>query len=97
MSEDFDYVSMDSYQADMRETARLAGAAIEKLRRRAEQAERLAMELVLAAGGKIVVDLHDLNNPLRKITWIQSRNIADTTIEFRALITPLLSAIPVAS
>lgn len=84
MRRDWDYVAFADYQSDMRESASTAAAAIEHLRRRAENAERALAEVVLAAGGKVSIVARDLHDPRRVIETEVWRNEADDTIEIRA-------------
>jgi hypothetical protein len=84
MRRDWDYVAMSDYQADMRESTETALAAIEYTSKRAERAEKILAELVLAAGGKIEIYRNYLGDPMRKIELEQSVNEADNTVVFRA-------------
>lgn len=84
MRRDWDYVAMSDYQADMRQSAETALAAIEYTRKRADRAEKLLAELVLAAGGRIEVYRNYLGDPTRKIEIEQAINDANNTVVFRA-------------
>lgn len=55
MRRDWDFVSMSDYQADMRESGERAAAVVTAMRQRAEAAERMLAEVVLAAGGYVKV------------------------------------------
>lgn len=83
--ENFDFVTMDTHAADMRESSEQAAHIIGELRVRADRAERLIAELVLAAGGKISVSPYFLHDPKRKVELTQWRNVADETIVFTAV------------
>lgn len=82
MRQNWDYVSMADYQADMKETAANAVRVIEAMKERAVHAEKLLARVLLAAG-KVSIsdfDLHD-ERPIEMITW---RNEADRAFVFDA-------------
>jgi len=83
MRENFDYVTMDTYSADMAESTQRALSVIESLKRRTEAAENLVAMLVLAAGGKIEIHDYDLydQKPIHLETW---RNAADMSFIWEA-------------
>jgi hypothetical protein len=65
--ENFDFVSMENYSADMADLSNVAGNAIAKLRRDKDEMLKVIAALVEASGGKIAVPLHilarmDFNN-----------------------------------
>lgn len=71
MQENYDYVTMDSYSTDMAELSGRAAAIIAGLKKRADEAERIACELIIAAGGKIAIPSHDLLDRQRRLTLTQ--------------------------
>lgn len=82
--ENWDFVTFKNYSADMAEATQRSMAIIAGLRKRAEMAERLLAEVVLASGGSVKVREEHLHDPRRMVdltTWI---NQADRTIEFTA-------------
>lgn len=81
---DWDYVAFPDYQADMKESTDRAVAVISEMRRRAENAERVLAEVVLAAGGRVSIHdhvVHDLRRNVELTIW---RNEANRTLEFEA-------------
>lgn len=87
MRENWDYVTMDTYAANMAAHTRHAVGAIEHWRKRAEQAERALSEVVLAAGGKVRVWDGLLKDPRRKIDITMWFSPADSTVVFAAELT----------
>ncbi len=83
MRENFDYVTMENYSADMAENTQRAIGIIAGLKRRAEDAERLIAHLVLAAGGKI--EIHDQQlYSLEQVDLTVWRNDADMSRVWQA-------------
>jgi len=82
MQRNFDYVAMSDYQADMKETADHAAAAIEYVSQKAKNAERLAMEAIIAAGGRVVIPANNLHAPRATFETTTWRNEADDTFIF---------------
>lgn len=74
MRENWDYVTMDAYSADMAELSGTAAAAIEKLTKENTDARRLIAMLVIAAGGKINLPQEWYFDPRRDITTIFETN-----------------------
>jgi hypothetical protein len=58
--ENFDFVSMETYAADMADLSRTAGDAVAKLRRDKDEMLKTIAALVEASGGSIAVPLHVL-------------------------------------
>ena len=77
MRQDLDYVTMPDYQADMKESAERAVAAITHFKKRAERAELMCSLAVLAAGGKVEIPSEWLYDPKLEIEHL--RNDADMT------------------
>jgi hypothetical protein len=82
MKRNFDYVAMSDYQADMKETADHAAAAIEYVSQKAKNAERLAIEAIIAAGGRVVIPADRLQDPRATFEMTTWRNVADDTFVF---------------
>src|SRR5262245_21619009 len=85
MREDWDYVTMENYSADMAEHTARASGIIAELRRRAETAERALAEVVLAAGGEVTVPDEYLYDRERRVTLEVWRNECKRTVGFHAL------------
>jgi len=84
MRENWDFVSVENYRADMAESSAIAAGIITQLCKRAEQAERALAEVVIAAGGSVKVPDSYLSHTRRQPKLTIRRNDADLTIEFRA-------------
>lgn len=56
MRENFDYVTMDAYNADMKESADRAVSAINHVRKRAEHAEWLLDMVLISIGHDVRID-----------------------------------------
>jgi hypothetical protein len=83
MRENFDYVTMLTYSADMAEHTQRAVEIIESLKRRTETAEKLVARLVLAAGGEI--EIYDLDlQSLNPIELTIHRNESDMSFIWKA-------------
>ena len=80
MRRDFDFVTMEDYQSDMKESADHAVRAISFVRQQSEQHKRLAMEAIIAAGGSVKIDAYDLHRPDPSYKTEFWRNEADGTI-----------------
>ena len=86
MRENYDYVTMTTYSADMAESTERTVIAISKLRKRVAQAERALAEIVLAAGGAVNVSERNLHDRDRKIELTIWRNDADMSVRFTAVV-----------
>lgn len=86
MQENGDYVTMDTYSADMAENTKMAVSAIGYWRQRAEQAERMLAECVLAAGGRVRIVENNLHDPRRKVQLTNWINPSDRAIELEAVV-----------
>lgn len=85
MRENWDYVSMDTYSADMAELAGTASNALTYLQRENLDLKRLIWHLVHAAGGTLSVCERDLarhEDSHHELT--QWRNDADMSLTFEA-------------
>ena len=82
MHENWDFVSMKTYSADMAESTDRAVAIITQLRKEVDQAKRTLAEVVLAAGGRVEVSSYNLCDPRRDTELTIWRNDADMTIMF---------------
>ncbi|MFB6449234.1 hypothetical protein [Bradyrhizobium tunisiense] len=77
MRENFDYVTMPNYVADMKESTDRAVSVIDHMKKRAEKAEMMLALAVLAAGGKVEIPSEWLRDS--KFTIETQRNDADMT------------------
>lgn len=77
-------MTISDYQSDLKESTDRAVGVIAELRRRANGAERLLAEVVLAAGGRLKIHSQALCDPRRNVELTIWRNEADQTIEFTA-------------
>lgn len=78
MRENFDYVTMDNYSADMAELSQTAVNAIEYLVKERDDLKRLVWSLVKAAGGKVEVydDLLWRPRERKLTTWRSDANMS---------------------
>jgi hypothetical protein len=83
MRENWDFVSMDSYAADMRESASQAASIISAMREEKKQLERLLAHAVKAAGGKITIYETALADP-SPIGLKMWRSVADDTLTLQS-------------
>jgi len=81
MRQDFDYVTMADYRADMKESSDRAVSVIEHMKKRAERAELMCALAVLAAGGKVEIPSEWMYDP--KLHIEHTRNDADMTYVIR--------------
>ena len=80
MRENFDYVTMDTYAADMAESSSHAAGIIDMMKEKQRNAERGLIAAVLAAGGRIVLGPRDLMDADGAILRIERNDADDTTI-----------------
>ncbi len=64
----WDYVTFADYESDMRASTATTSSALELLRKRSEQAEKMVAYLVLAVGGKISLMPHHMFDPRVELT-----------------------------
>ncbi len=75
--QNFDFVSMSDYISDTKELVGQATSNIEFWRKKAERAERLAMEAIIASGGSVeiaAVNLQDPSAVYELKTWVNDRD-----------------------
>lgn len=60
MRQDFDFVTMDNYRANMAENTERAVAVIEEMKRKKRDVERVLVAAVLSNGGRLVIHESDL-------------------------------------
>jgi len=61
MKEDFDFVTLANYEKDLNEITEQSIAITEYYKRQMEAREAVIWAMVKAVGGKISINLHDLN------------------------------------
>lgn len=83
MRQNFDYVTMTDYRADMVESADHAIAAIELVKQKEKDAKRALVAAVLSAGGKLTIHSGALMDA-EFATLTIWRNEADDTIILQA-------------
>ena len=84
MRENHDYVTMDTYSADMAELSGTASGVIKDLRRQTDEAKRLVAMLIIAAGGKINLPQEWAYDPTRDFTTEIEINPATREYVYRA-------------
>jgi hypothetical protein len=83
LRQDWDFVTIADYQADMRETAEQAAGIISSLKESSDGYKRALAAAVLAAGGEVTVPENHLNG-LQEVTLEVWRNPSDDTLTFKA-------------
>lgn len=83
MRQDFDYVSMADYSADMEALARQGAGVVERQQDEIRQLKTMMAVLIEAAGGQIVVPLHRMRDA-SELEMIVSEDVAEDARRFVA-------------
>lgn len=85
MRENWDFVSMENYTADMKESADQAVSVIEAVERRRRDSERGLIAAVIAAGGKLTIQGNQLIHAARATLRIERNEAMATATSVRTL------------
>lgn len=69
MKRDWDYVTIDDYQSDMRESSDRAVALVEHMKRERDDARLLLCMVIIAAGGEVNIPWNVRAIRLKDVVW----------------------------